>query len=252
MDVKQAAYELKAEFSRHAMWDRSVRERRYNAELRRRIEAPEEKRRERERNEQLEVALATAVQITTFKARLDTYDTATVEALMNNDVQLGEVRERIQSMLLKAHVLPDGRRVFRTRDGMQVFDESGKEVSPEVIRPEEIDRRKPVWEDYRSDKAQEARLVEERKQLQDYQQKLDDARTKVNEGNLTKDDLDQLGKDLDKNMPGAVRDIVQRNEAQHQQIGSDAPSQESTDRSPDSPPKSDRRTNSALAQPGAP
>jgi len=241
MDVKQAAYELKAEFARHAMLDRIERDRRYHAELRRRIEIPEERRRDRERAEQFEAALATPVQITAFKARLDTYDTATVEALMNNERQFGNVRERIQNMLLEAHVLPDGRRVFRTRDGKQVFDEHGQEVSPDTVKADAIDPRKPVWEDYRSERAEEARFVDERRQLQDYQQKLDDARTKVNEGNLTENELDRMDKELEKSMPKAVRDIVQRNEAQGQQVDKEAPSKDATDISPDSPAKSDRR-----------
>jgi len=171
-----------------------------------------------------------------------------VLAPVNNESQLRDVRERIQNMLLEAHVLPDGRRVFRTRDGKQVFDEFGKELGPDVIKADDIARDKPVWEEFRSQRVEEDRLAQERHALQEYQQKLDDARTKVNEGNLTKDDLDQLDKDLDKAMPGTVRDIVQRNEAQHQQIGSDAPSQETMDLSPDSPPKSDRRGVSAAPQ----
>jgi len=250
MDVKQAAYELKAEFARHAMLDRIERDRRYHAELRRRIEIPEERRRDRERAEQFEAALATPVQITAFKARLDTYDTATVEALMNNEHQLRDVRERIQNMLLEAHVLPDGRRVFRTRDGKQVFDEFGKELGPDTIRAGDIDGRKPAWEDFRGLQETEVKLEDERKQLQDYQQKLDDARTKANEGNLTNDDLDRMDKELEKSMPKAVRDIVQRNEAQHQQIGTETPSQDATDLSPDSPPKSDRRGGFASPGPG--
>lgn len=250
MDVKQAAYELKAEFARHAMLDRIERDRRYHAELRRRIEIPEERRRDRERAEQFEAALATPVQITAFKARLDIYDTATVEALMNNERQFGDVRERIQNMLLEAHVLPDGRRVFRTRDGKQVFDESGRELGPDVIKADDIDREKPAWEDFRDLRDSKARLENERRQLQDYQQKLDDARTKANEGSLTKDDLDRMDKDLEKSMPKAVRDIVQRNDGQRQQIDKDAPSRATTELSPDSPPKSDRRASSAPAQPG--
>jgi len=248
MDVKQATYELKAEFTRSAMLERIERERRYNAELRRRIEAPEQRRRERERAEQFEVALATATQLTIFTARLDTYDTATVEALMNNDRQLGEVRERIQNMLLEAHVLPDGRRVFRTRDGKQVFDESGRELGPDVINADDIDREKPVWEDFRDLRDSKARLEYERRELLEYQQKLDDARTRVNEGNLTKDDLDRMDKDLEKSMPKTVRDIVQRNDAQQPEMGKDTPSQETTDLSPDSLPKSERRGGPASLQ----
>jgi len=233
MDVKQAAYELKSEFARHAMLDRINRERKYNAELRRRIEIPEGRRKERERIEQFEAALTTPVQVATFKARLDTYDTATVEALMNNERQFAEIRERFQSMLLEAHVLPDGRRVFRTRDGKQVFDEHGWEVSPDTLKADAIDPRRPTWEDLQGARDQEKRIIEERDRLDQYQQKLDEARNKVNEGNLTKEELDQLGKELEKSMPKPVREVVQRNDAQCAQIDSDLPTP-ATASSPDS------------------
>jgi len=234
MDVKQAAYELKSEFAQHAMLDRTDRERRYNVELRRRIEIPEERRKERERIEQIEAALATPVQVAIFKAQLDAYDTVTVEALMNNERQFAEIRARIQSMLLEAHVLPDGRRVFRTRDGKQVFDEHGREVSPDTLKADAIDPRRPTWEDLQGARDQEKRVIEERERLDQYQQKLDEARNKVNEGNLTKEELDQLDKELEKSMPKPVREVVQRNDAQGAQIDNDLPTP-ATANSPDSP-----------------
>jgi len=165
---------------------------------------------------------------------------------MNNERQFRDVRERIENMLLEAHVLPDGRRVFRTRDGRQVFDEHGQEVSSDVLKVDAIDPRKPVWEDFRSDRAEEARLVEERGQLQEYQQKLDDARSKANDGNLTSDDLDSLDADLEKSMPKAVRDIVQRNDGQRAEIDK-ASLPQATDTSPERPLSMERRA--ALAPP---
>ena len=96
----------------------------------------------------------------------------------------------------------------------------------------------------------EAKLNEERTELQEYQKKLDDARTRVKEGDLTESELDRMDKDLEKSMPKAVRDIVQRNDGQHQQIGKETPSQETEELSPDSPPKSDRR--GSLASPQGP
>jgi len=248
MDARQVAYEIRVEFARKARLDLDDRER-YNAELRKRIGTdPEEKRKERERLEYLEAALAMPVEIEDFKVRLDTYDTATVEALITNEQQLTAVRERIRDMLHEAYVLPDGRRVFRTRDGNQVFDEFGKEIGPEIVRADEIDRRKPTWEEFKGWSEQEAKLEEERQQLQEYQQKLDDARTKANDGSLSKDDLDQLDKELDKSMPKAVRDIVQRNEAQRTVIDRDVSSQ-AAEIAPDSTASIERRTSAMLPVP---
>jgi hypothetical protein len=103
-----------------------------NDELRRRLalelatvgrneRAKTEKERERRENAEfaaaLKFALATPEQIAAFTVRLDTYDTATVEALLANQEALDAVKARIDDLLLKAHTLPDGRRVFKTEDG---------------------------------------------------------------------------------------------------------------------------------------
>lgn len=84
-------------------------------------------------------------------------------------------------MLVQAHTLAGGRRVFKTLDGTKVFDENGAEVSSDEIRPEDIaDFRKrfePYWTDYqlRED------LRVERDELHEFQDKLDQACDHKNE-----------------------------------------------------------------------
>lgn len=47
---------------------------------------------------------------------------------MQNGRALERVQEDLRIMVDKAYVLPDGRRVFKTEDGMRVFDEHGEEI----------------------------------------------------------------------------------------------------------------------------
>ncbi|MEL6933399.1 MAG: hypothetical protein AAFO17_09940 [Pseudomonadota bacterium] len=75
----------------------------------------------------------------------------TVEALISNQEALDAVKERIDVILMRAHALEDGRRVFKTEDGTQVFDQFGEEVGPEVIAPEDIDDSAPRWEDFKAE-----------------------------------------------------------------------------------------------------
>ena len=72
------------------------------------------------------MVLATESQIAEFTVKLDRYDAATVEALMQNEVDLKAVQERLDHMLMEAHELPTGERVFKTRDGTRVFDQNGR------------------------------------------------------------------------------------------------------------------------------
>ncbi|MEJ0017590.1 MAG: hypothetical protein WDN25_13690 [Acetobacteraceae bacterium] len=81
----------------------------------------------------------------------------------------------------------------------------GGEVGPQEIDPATIDRKRPRWEDFAAAQEAKARLDEERKQLHDYQTKLDEARQRLDRGDITQADLDKLKDDLSASMPEAVR-----------------------------------------------
>lgn len=153
----------------------------------------------------LEMVLASPASIAAFRVRLDSYDEATVAALMDNEKALEEVQRRIDGMLLQAHILLDGRRVFRTRDGTVVFDEAGNEVGRDQIDPGEIDPKRPVWEDYRAARLTEQGLKVEREELLRFQQKIDGARERADDPKLTQNELDELKRDLETSAPESVR-----------------------------------------------
>lgn len=166
-----------------------------------------ERRRDTEFVMALQGALAPPQKIADFTVKLDRYDTATVHALMDNERDLLDVREKIDTMLMKAHVLPDGRRVFKTEDGKRVFDELGVELKADEVTPESIADDKPKWERFFGVRKEERRLVEERKDLVDYQEKLDRARERTKDPKLTEDELSALDKELGQSMPERVRKL---------------------------------------------
>ncbi len=174
----------------------------------------ERRKRERERKDDearddlegvAEVAIrATDAEIAAFTDRLDAYDAAVVEALHRNRVELERVQAEIDDMLAQAHVLPDGRRVFEMEDG-RVIDEHGQEIQPDVITSEEIDDTRPRGEAYLAARAEEARLAAEREGLLDYQHQLDETRDRLDDEDLTSEELEELGAVMDAAMPEAVR-----------------------------------------------
>ena len=176
------------------------------ATSRQRIDAQviQQKRREQERAA-IEAALAPPQRIAVFTARLDTYDAKTVEALMDNEKAIDAVRNRLDEMLGKAHVLPDGRRVFKTADGTKVFDEHGRPLSNEMIDPHVIDDTRPKWEAFKAAGQERDRLAEERRGLFDYQKKLDTARERADGGQLTEHELTTMQDDVSASMPDRVR-----------------------------------------------
>lgn len=151
------------------------------------------------------IVQAMAEQIEAFTVQMDHYDAATVAALNQNAIELELVRERLNDILLRAHVLEDGRRVFRTEDGLQVFDEFGTEMSPDVIMPDEIDPSAPTWEAFSSEWNLERELSQERQELLEYQERLDEAREQVAGGEIGADELEELSDDLEALMPTAVQ-----------------------------------------------
>lgn len=155
-----------------------------------------------------DVIMATQAQVAAFEANLDTYDEATVTALMENQILLDAVNARIEAMLEQAYVMEDGRRVFRTEDGTQVFDEHGLEVSALELDPQMIGSGTPTWEAYSAVLEARAGLTAERSEILDYQEQLDAAREQIADGEISEADLEALDADLLDAMPESVRTHV--------------------------------------------
>ncbi|MBX3568392.1 MAG: hypothetical protein KF914_10060 [Rhizobiaceae bacterium] len=179
-------------------------------------ELDDRKRRDRENSaergadDSMDIALAviSVAEADHFRVELDTHDAATVEALQINDAQLVQARARLEKLFAKAHVLPDGRRVFKTEDGTRVFDENGQELRSEQIDPGEIGDERPRWEAAKTVIEENKALEKERADILDYQQKLDEARKRLDAGDMTKGEFDQLRKELKAEMPDAVREVL--------------------------------------------
>lgn len=200
---------IRHEFRRRTALSRELQDRLAEDIRRREREEREERQQEAETSDFLQAAvLATETQIAEFTLTLDRYDAATVEALLENEKQLVAVQARIDDMLLRAHVLPDGRRVFKTEDGLRVFDEFGVELQPEEIEPASIDDARPRWERFQDAQADQTQLQQQREDLTDYQQRLDDARDRLDDPTLTQDDLNALDESLSEEMPDAVRQTL--------------------------------------------
>lgn len=149
--------------------------------------------------------MATEIQIEKFKVKLDAYDEATIKALMENGQALDLVNTQLEKMLERAYVMEDGRRAFKTEDGTQVFDEFGKEISRGELDPSLIQANQPTWESFSDRKALQQQLITERTQILEFQEKVDAAREKVDEGDISKADLDKLDAELAGAMPPSVK-----------------------------------------------
>ena len=153
---------------------------------------------------------STAVPVSTrekviFEVKLDSYDEATVIALMENLEQLEAVQARMDALLEQAFVIEDGRRVFKTQDGLQVFDEHGAEISATELDFALIPETAPTWETYQPELEHRETLIAERTEILEYQAKLDAAREEIEGGEISEADLEALDAELLEMMPDAVQ-----------------------------------------------
>ena len=151
------------------------------------------------------IVAAPPVQIEVFETKLDSYDIAIVAALMGNQEQMDVVTASIADILSRAYVMDDGRRVFKTEDGTQVFDEHGDEVTREELDPGVIGDHVPTWETFSKDRGEKAHLEAERAQIIEFQEQADTARERISQGGISEDELAELDAALSRAMPDAVR-----------------------------------------------
>jgi hypothetical protein len=175
----------------------------------------EEQRLRRERNEDVRnddaefmdaaMSVISISESAEFRVELDLYDTATVTALQENEIELAAVRKRMNTLLGRAYVLPDGRRVFKTQDGLRVFDEHGFEIDAAVLDPDVVEDSRPRWEEYKPEFERSKELIAKQTELLEYQTKLDEARERLDSDEMTRQEFDDLREDLKTDMPDAVR-----------------------------------------------
>ena len=156
----------------------------------------------------VEAITATEIQIREFEVKLDKYDAAVVTALMENQKQLDIVNAEIEEILSQAYVMEDGRRVFKTEDGTQVFDEFDQFVSREELDYDLIGPERPTLESYRQKIYSRDGLEAKREELLTVQKKLDETRERVSEGGHTQEDLEEMDAELQDLLPDDVKTHV--------------------------------------------
>lgn len=175
-----------------------------------RVKAKKTHEREEKAEKEALDALATTQQIEALNVQIVRYDTATVEALMENREALDQVHARMEAIQANAFVLPDGRRVYPTAKRDAVFDEQGTRLSHDIIDPRLIPAGKSTVEEKTGAWDQARALEETRSKVLAFQAKNDAAAERVAKGGLTSGDVTAMGKELEDNAPQAVKDVMAR------------------------------------------
>lgn len=159
------------------------------------------------------MVLASESDLAAFRHELDDYRTAATEALIANERDLALVQAELDDMLAKAYVLPDGRRVFKTEDGLRVFDENGLELSAEDVDPDAIEDWRPRADGYLDRRDHKLDLMTERGKIITFEQRIEMADERARSGEMTEDELGDFREELEASMPRSDRRNLSRDNA---------------------------------------
>lgn len=148
---------------------------------------------------------ASSEAITLFENDLSTYEALTVEEIMRLQSQLDALLEEREALLANTHVLPDGRRVFKTLDGQRVFDEHGVEVGRDVIHPDMIGDDKTRHEAFLQNGSAIERTRQRLDSMHEFKGELDGIRDELGDKPITVERLEELRERLESSAPVEIR-----------------------------------------------
>ncbi len=170
-----------------------------------------------------------------YEAKLDAYDSAITAALMENrelldllNARMIQVNADIQGMLDRAYKMEDGRRAFKSEDGITVIDEHGKIVPLDELDPNLIPNNgdtKELYLDRLNIESEVAAAITsangnreqllnaenevgvKKDQLALAREKLEEAKSMAQEGNLTVEEIDGFDRDIENLSPSTYPSI---------------------------------------------
>ena len=142
--------------------------------------------------------------------RLEETEIAVIRALATVRDRITETRLALDDMLNRAAELPDGTKVFRTRDGTRAYTEDGELLTPEEMAGVHWRDDAPSWEEFTEVRDVHEAAVEAEQDILDYQQQiLDPARERIDSGEIIpEDELRHIEEDMEARMPESVRRLL--------------------------------------------
>jgi hypothetical protein len=146
----------------------------------------------------MRTVMATQERIAEFQRKLDMLERASYEALIENEERLAAARDELDRIREQAMevTMPDGTAAKVYRDGDKVRDDDGTEVSPEIIRPDDISPGRPDWQQRRAIGNEIDDLARQRRDIIEFRERLDQAREKSSGDQIVEEELSVLEKEL--------------------------------------------------------
>jgi hypothetical protein len=153
----------------------------------------------------MDIVMASETQLLEFDNRLDQYEHITIEAIVLKQEELDKLLETRNQLLSDAYVMEDGRRVFKSEDGSYVIDEHRQYVSPQELDYNLLHSGHPAAEIFEANEDKFDTVKQELQQLHTFHEKIDEARDRRAEGNITEKELQEMDKEFLEMMPASVK-----------------------------------------------
>lgn len=159
--------------------------------------------------------MASQERIAEFQRKLDRLEQAAYEDLRKTEEALREARqeeERVKDRAFKVR-MPDGATARVYRDGDIVRDDDGNEVSPEIIRAEEIGDQYSKWTERAQAREKARALVERRDRDVEFIDEVKETREQTAGREMPDDGLDEIAARMDEATPPGLRGDYEGREA---------------------------------------
>lgn len=137
--------------------------------------------------------------------KLDRAEQASLLALRDALRREEQARRELEELRERAARLADGRRVYRTGDGTAAYDEDGNRLSDDEFAGVAWNDSQPSWEEECKVTRNWNDAAAEVEEVKAYRSHVGEMRHRHAKGDLSQDELEQMGEELEADMPESVR-----------------------------------------------
>jgi len=136
---------------------------------------------------------------------LNMADRASLIALEKARQHQAEAERALQELQERAARLPDGRRVYRTEDGTAAYDESNNRLTEAQMAQVPWEEGQPTWEQRNRGFDDVQAASRDVRDTEAYRERLHEIQQRHAAGEMSKDELEDLDKNFEADMPESVR-----------------------------------------------
>lgn len=144
-----------------------------------------------------------------LEAVIEDTEKAIRKAYERIEQRIEETDGQLRQMQESASTLPDGTKVFRSKNGEDAYTEDGRKLSVDEMSQVLWQSNAPTWEDYQQVKEDQQQALEDKAAVEHYDIEVVQAtKEKMKTGEMSHKDLGKALEDIKAEMPRAVTEVM--------------------------------------------